>query len=440
MAQRTAERVVAPVLFQQDVLSVPSASRFAIGKILKEEKPYSRPESLKRTKRIDKLTLEERTNEIAMDLAFAVTPGLRRLIDAGWGKKTQGETHGRAGEDKTIDLDLIAEDLIRSVSIKSAKKYNVQISILSEHVDSAITSDPDMVLVSDPIDNSGPHGEGHQSINQFVAIGIFSRRGETKGKQIAGICCNLSNGHVFININGINYEHNPNTGETKILPPPKKIHSIKDEDFKLGTYGGKFKYSDPFIKNFRLLDRDRPQIHERHPEAGSHLYAEGFATGATKAYIMFGEPIAEVAQGLAFARDAGYIIASVNPETGEWKEYEFDLEYYLQNPDRYREDRIPMLVVASTKELLHEIIHYGFSKNLPGMDNSPSLNREILQDEPNDIDLEALMNLKSVTMQDVLDNKTKPLDGFQHFFEEEFVIKEGEEVSINSNRKTPSNN
>ena len=440
MAQRTAERLGAPVLFQQDVLFVPSTPRRVINKILKEEKPYPRPESWKRTKRIDKLTLEERTNEAAIDLAFAVTPGLRRVIDNGWGKKTQGETHGRAGEDKTIDLDLVAEEYIRSVSVKSAKKYNVQISILSEHVDSAITSDPDIVQVSDPIDNSGPHGEGHQSINQFVAVGFVSRRGETKGKQIAGVCCNLMNGHILININGENYEHNPNTGETKILPPPKKIYSIKDEDFKLGTYGGKFKYSDPFIKNFRLLDRDRPQIHERHPEAGSHLYAEGFATGATSAYIMFGEPIAEVVQGLAFARDAGYIVASVDPETGEWKEYEFDLEYYLQNPDRYREDRIPMLVVASTKELLHEIIHYGFSKNLTGMDNSPNLYAEFPQPKSSDMDLESLMSVKSVTMQDVLDNKTKPLDGFHRFFEGEFVIKEGEEVIVSARRKSQSNN
>lgn len=443
MAQRTLEREVATGLSQRDILLAGLTPRNVlenVDRILKEEKPYTRPKSWRRPNVIGRLTLSERINEVAIDTALAVTPGFRRLVDLGWGKETQGETHGREGEDMTTKIDLKAEEFGSRASIKSARKHGITISILSEHVDSAITNDPDVVVVRDPIDNTDPLEKGHQSINQFFVDGYFSRRGETKGKQTGAICCNLVNGHVFINMNGKNYEYNPNTGETNVLPSPKKIYSIKDKDFKLTTYGGKFKYSDPFNANFRLLDRDRPQIHEKHPIAGSHLYGESFATGATSAYIMFGEPIAELAQGLAFARDAGYIIASVDPETGEWKEYEFDLEFYLQNPDRYREDRVPMLVVASTKELLHEIIKYGFSKNLSGMDSSPDVNHGVSRGESSNPDLNALNSLKVVTMQDVLDNSIKPLDGFQHFFEGEFDIKEGEEVPIGARRKGPSNN
>lgn len=329
------------------------------------KKPYPRPEAWVKPSNIEHLSIEEKVDELVLDLAFAATPPLRAMIDMGFGRERQGEVLGREGEDTQIGIDSLAETLERKILIQSAKKHGLSLFVFSEHNHFKVGGDePDIIASDDPIDNSGEYEAGLNT-PPYIAAGFFNR----KGMPIAGVVSNLLTGHIYINRGGKNYEYNPNIKRLTGLPPPKKIESIKDPEFCLVSYDGKYKYTGPFRANFDRLDEERNQNRVFHGKAGSHQYGEGIARGSISAYIMFGEPISELLQGLAFARDAGYIVANVNPEDGTWEEYKFDTNFYLKNPDRYNIDRIPLLIVANSKPLLYELIYYGFAKPFPGWEN-----------------------------------------------------------------------
>lgn len=333
-----------------------------LNEVLSHVKPYTRPAALLRSTPIEELDPIEKASELSLDVALGVTPILRKLVDEGWGRERKSGTVGRENEDPTIGLDLASEVIANRITKRAERRYGIKVAVFSEHNDSQVGGMPDVYKSRDPIDNSGSIEVGHESVAPFFAEGDYLPDGEP----IGGICCNLLNGHISINRDHKNYRYNPNSRVLEELPVPEKVYSIKDPNFKLASYGGKSKYARPFWNNFSQLDQDRDQNQQLHAEAGAHLYGESIATGAVSAYIMFGEPISEIAQGMAFARDAGYIVASVDPLTGLWEEYKFDVDFYAKNPERYKTDRIPMFIVASTKELLNECIVYGFSKNLPG--------------------------------------------------------------------------
>jgi len=308
-------------------------------------------------------TLDGRVGEYVLDLTLKVTPAIHGLVDVGWGREGQGDTKGREGEDTTIKLDKVAEAFAAERTSWYGKKYGLNVAVLSEHSD-VITVDPNVVDVRDPIDNSGEYEAGHGSINQYFAGGVYIKE-DRVWKPKAAYSCNTKSQHIFYSMREKNYEYNPSTGEVEALGIPRRVESVNDPKFRLASYVGKYKYLKPFLNNYERLVQYRNQSEALHTVAGSHQYGDGIATGAISAYIMFGEPVGELAQGLSFTKAADYVVASVDPETGEWEEYEFDVEYYLKNPDSYKEDRVPMLIVASTKRLLRELIHVGFSKNLP---------------------------------------------------------------------------
>lgn len=327
---------------------------------LSRKKPFLPPDAWVKPTDIEQLTLGDKVDGVVLDLMLKATPPLRDLVDRGFGREKQGEVLGREGEDTQIVIDSDAENFEQKIITAFAKKYHLSLFVFSEHNHFKVGDGPKVIAALDPIDNSGEYEAGLNT-PPYIAIGFF----DMEGKPLAGGVSNLLTGHIFINRGGKNYEYNPNTRRLIELPPPRKIESIKDPEFGLVSYDGKYKYVRPFRLNFNRLDRDRNQERVFHGKAGAHQYGEGVARGSISTYIMFGEPIAEVLQGMAFTRDAGYVIASVNPEDGSWKEYKFDVEFYLKNPDRYKTDRIPLLIVANSRLLLYECIRYGFTKPFP---------------------------------------------------------------------------
>ena len=327
---------------------------------------FQRPEAWVRPSNNERLSIQDKVDEVILDLAFQAAPTLRTIIDLGIGREKTGEVLGREDEDAEIEIDTLAESFESEILTESAKKNDLSLFIFSEHNHFQVGDKLQAVATLDPIDNSGEYSGGHNT-PPYIAIGFFDMNGEPMG----GADVNLLTGHIFINRGGKNYEYNPNTKQLMFLPPPKKIETIRDTDFSLVSYDGKYKYTGPFRANFDLLDKERNQNRVFHGKAGSHQYGEGIARGSISAYIMFGEPIAEVVEGMSFARDAGYTIASVNPDDGTWKEYKFDIDFYLKNPNRYNTDRIPLLIVANSRPLLEEAIRYGFTKPLePGLSNN----------------------------------------------------------------------
>ncbi len=333
----------------------------------RRKRPYPRPDVWARPENVINSSIQDRANEIVLDLMFGSTPPLRKAVDLGFGRAIQGTVLGREDEDKKIVIDGEAEKLAYKIITRSAEQNGLSLFVFSEHEHLKIGDVPQVVGSFDPIDDSLDHQIGLNT-PPYLALGLM----DTNGNPIAAGVANLLTGHITINRNGKNYIYNPNEKYLIELPVPKKVESIKDPTFVPISYGGKYKYTHPFRANFDAVDRDRNQDMPLHGIAGSHIYGEEIATGAASAYIMFGEPISELVQGLAFARDAGYIVASVNPEDGSYEEYKFDVDFYLKNPDRYNTDRVPFLVVANSKPLLRELITYGFTKSL----NSANFNWE----------------------------------------------------------------
>lgn len=326
-------------------------------------KPLALPDIWGSNKPPERLSTTEKVDAVIVDFVSKVTPALSTAIDRGMGREAVGAVLGREDEDTEIGIDGAAERFERRILTQCAKKYDLPLFVFSEHDHFGVGGSPEVIGALDPIDNSGEYQAGLNT-PPYVAIGFF----DMDGTPIAGTSINLLTRHIFINRRGKNYEYNSRTRQLTELPIPTRIESITDARFTPVSYDGKYKYTRPFRLNFDRLDRDRNQSSVFHGKAGAHQYGEGVARGAISAYIMFGEPISEVVQGMAFLRDAGYIAASINPHDGTWEEYRFDPEFYLKNLERYNTDRIPLFVVASSRPLLYEIIRYGFTKPLPGFD------------------------------------------------------------------------
>lgn len=334
----------------------------AVAEILRR-RPLTRPDLFAQRAK-GELGIRGRVREVILDFVFETTPTLSAMVDRGIGREVVGGVLGREDEDVEIGIDSLAEEFERKVLVRSAQRNGLSLFVLSEHHHFGVGEMPEVVAALDPIDNSGQHQAGLDT-PPYTAIGFF----DMNGNPLAAATANLVNRHIFINLGGTNYRYNPNIKSLIELPTPRKVESINDPHFVYVTYNAKDKYKRPFEKNFDRLDLSRHPDSLRDGIAGAHMYGSKIATGAVSAYIMFGEPVSEVIEGVPFIKSADYIAASVNLEDGTWEEYKFDPQFYLKNPERYNTDRIPLFVVASSKPLLYEIIRYGFTKPFPRWQN-----------------------------------------------------------------------
>lgn len=325
-------------------------------------RPLTRPDLFKKREPEIRWSIKDRTREVVLDFVFGATPILSTMVDMGIGREIVGGVLGREEEDMEIGIDSTAEDIERKILSRSAKKNNLSLSVFSEHNHFSLGETSEVVAALDPFDNSTQY-EKRLDTPPYTAIGFF----DMHGNPIAAATVNLVNRHIAINLEGKNYEYNPNIKRLIELPAPRKVESIHDPEFVFVTYSGKYKYTGPFNRNFERLDNERHSDSLRDGIAGAHLGSK-IASGAIKAYIMFIEPVSELIEYLAFIESADYIAASVNPD-GTYTEYRFNPEFYLENPDRYNSDRIPFLIVANSRPLLHEVISYAFTKPFPGWEN-----------------------------------------------------------------------
>ncbi|OGH17268.1 MAG: hypothetical protein A3C30_01545 [Candidatus Levybacteria bacterium RIFCSPHIGHO2_02_FULL_40_18] len=334
--------------------------------IIRNTKPYKRPEVWSRSVEADRLTIRDKVEELVLELAFGATPAFRKLTDLGYGRESHGEVEGREGEDEELEIDTKAEARAEEIVERVADRFGLSLFVFSEHNSFGVGDRrPDVVAFLDPIDNSGEYEDGHNT-PPYIAISFFDKRGVS----LAGLVSNLMTGHIFINKRGKNYEYNPNIRNVerrlRILPKPRKIVSIHDRRFSLSSYDGKYKYTAPFRTNFDLLDRDRNQNNIFHGKAGAHS-GEAISTGSMGMYIAPFEPLAESLTLIPFAKAAGYICAEVSLEDGSWKEFELSedlIKMFLSYPHTYNNARTPLLIVAKSRELIYQAIRYGFSKPL----------------------------------------------------------------------------
>lgn len=327
--------------------------------IMERLKPFPRPKEWTRMPK-NTSTVQGKINDITLDLNLSVARSVGYAVDLGWGRQVIGTVAGREDEDAKIGIDALSEEYAKRRLIKLAKKNGeLSLFVFSEHQNIATGikkgKSPEIVGSEDPYDNSDEAERGIDTPGHFV-IGFY----DLDGNPIAAGDTNLFTQHISLNINGKNYQYNPKIGLFQETPIPPAIETIKDPRFAYASYFGRDKYSRPFNENFDVLNKNRHPKSTFHPKGGAHIY-EQMARGAIHAYIMFGEPISEILQGLPFILSAEFVALSVRPD-GSYEHFKVDPPYYLEHPERYNEDRIRLFVAARTIQLAEEIIGYAYPK------------------------------------------------------------------------------
>lgn len=290
----------------------------------------------------NRLTSREKINDTVISLMLDVGPQLSALVDKGHGKQMTGiPVKGRELDDEEIDLDKDAEALVVSALTKSAQKNRLSFTLLSEHGNYEIGSNPQFYAHFDPLDNSDEQKKGLDTPPHVT--GAFY---DMTGNPIAAVDINLFTLHAFVVRDDKVYEYNLKTGDAKELPTPPEIITIKDPRFVIASYFGRDKYSRMFNLYLDDVNLQRAPKSTFHGKAGAHLYPY-MARGGVGLYAMFDEPYGEIFPGLPFATAAGFKVWSVNND-GTHDEVKFDPELQYKT--------VPFYVVARTSELAEEII------------------------------------------------------------------------------------
>jgi len=283
------------------------------------------------------------------------------MVFRGEGRERVGIVVGREDEDVEILIDREGQNLSEESLTALGEKYGLSFFVFSEHKSFMVgTGEPDCFLALDPTENSDEYSKNTGTPLYHVA-GFWSKDRSSMG----AVCINLTDGKIYINLDGFNYELKQEPQGVILIPfpPTPRIETIDDPNFIWASYVGKHKYKKFVDENLETLDEHRHQHSSFHGKGGSHIYAHAAQNGT--AYIMGHEPVAEIAPGYAFVKSADFTIANVS-EDGTYAPVRFDPQYYYKNPDAYKTDRISFLVVAPTPSLANEIIHEAFSKRLPG--------------------------------------------------------------------------
>ena len=291
----------------------------------------------------DRLSIHDRVNEVVLDLVFDVTPKLYKWVDEGYGRAFTGvDVRGREQDDREIEIDRDAEDVIVSSLKDAAQKNKLSFRVLSEHGNYDIGSNPSFYIALDPFDNSDEYNKRFDTPNHVTGsfYGFLTKTPE------AGVDINLFTQHAFVLRSGKVYDYNLKTGKVDEIPTPAEIKTIEDPGFNIASYDGRDRYMRKFNMYLDEINLRRLPKTTFHGKAGAHLYPY-MAQGSVSAYAMFDEPYGEIFPGLPFALAAGYRAVSVNND-GTYEDIKFD-------PDLQYES-IPFYVVARTTELIEEII------------------------------------------------------------------------------------
>lgn len=309
----------------------------------------------------ERLTFQERTRRILIEHALSIAPDLGGMVERGEGREIIGTVEGREDEDLEVLIDKMAQEKTEESFRVLGEKYGMSFFVFSEHHNFMVgQGEPEFFAALDPTENSDEYAKGNDTPLYHVT-GFWGRDGNPLG----AVCIDLSTKSIFINLDGKNFELKQKTGELIPFSPTPRVESISDRNFIWASYVGKSKYHKFVHDNLQTLDEHRNKHSSFHGKGGSHIYARAARNGTM--YVMGIEPVSELAPGAAFTISENFTIVSVGSD-GTREPFKFDPMYYYQNPDAYKTDRIPLLVVAPTSALANEVIHEAFLKRLPGFD------------------------------------------------------------------------
>lgn len=278
--------------------------------------------------------MEETTRKIVKEYLSKAGEEIRRVADAGEGKKIMGETINRP-EDLEISIDRVGEEVLENI----LKKHQIEATVFSEPENRDIENGNHIYGAIDPFDGSMlflrdiPH-------NWYTVLSFF---GKDRKPLVTGIGDILNNRYYITEEDG-NYLVSGDQ-KKKIFPSKKK--SLKDS-VVLASYIMSSEYSPKFLDFFGDLVKNLHPKALFYPHGGSYIYAY-LAAGLVDAYIMFEEPRSEIDPGFFMAKRAGCEIVSVNSD-GSFKEYDFI-------PGR-QHDKVELLIAASNSEIRDELINY----------------------------------------------------------------------------------
>lgn len=278
--------------------------------------------------------MEETTRKLVKEYLSKAIKEIRKVADAGEGKKVLGETINRP-EDLEISIDRVGEEVLENI----LKEHRVEATVFSEPENRDIENGNHIYGAIDPFDGSMlflrdiPH-------NWYTVLSFFDK---DRNPLVTGIGDILNNRYYITEEDG-NYLV---SGDKKKKVFPSKKKSLKDS-VVLASYIMSSEYSPKFLNFFGKLVTNLHPKALFYPHGGSYIYAY-LAAGLVDAYVMFEEPRSEIDPGFFMAKRAGCEIVSVNSD-GSFKEYDFI-------PGR-QHDKVELLIAASNSEIRDELINY----------------------------------------------------------------------------------
>lgn len=311
------------------------------------------------------MTPEQKAENLVTELFLQASPILISMVRSKIGRENLGDVRGRGeGEDTFIGIDAIADQLIMD-KLDGLAHTGLSFLVLSEHSTYKVgAGNIEFILAVDPFDNSNEYMKGIYTIAPHLVAGVWDRN----GKPIACANTNLNSGDLSLSHNGkvsrLNRENQSLTDLT--LTEEQKAINFNDSKFIMSYYTGKEKYRRGFNNNLS----NHLTVGSLNPIGGAHTYADDIL-----ANVMIGteqgkngEPVSEIWPGVGMALMRGFKAFRVDENTGELKDLKFDFQHFLQNPERYSEDRVPFMIVASTLKLARQIRNTAYTKPFPEWD------------------------------------------------------------------------
>lgn len=298
---------------------------------------------------ISQEALRSRANIVMEQYVERVLPSLYTMVTRGQGKEDLGSVPNRPEESQLL-IDSVGQDMLRNIT----RDADLPAHILGEHgrQDLAGNSENYVHFAQDPLDNTSQHKRG-------LPGGIFSvvSSYDQQHNPIGGVVIDIKAKKAYMNINGeaslVYFEIDEPTQTARVLEKEtisrSQRETLIDPNATLSTFLGEKEYSLPFLKDFNKLLSVLPRKTFTFAEGGAFIYGL-LASGTVDAYVMRNEPRSEIDPGFAIAKLAGCTIVSVDPETGEFEDYNFV-------PD-LNEDVVPLFIAAATSEIRDEIIRY----------------------------------------------------------------------------------
>lgn len=286
--------------------------------------------------------------EFGKNVIFSFYGPIRR----GEQKEPVGEVSQRPGE-----KEIVLEAGIEHAFVNACQRNGLPVIIIGEHHNYISPSsnghsiERKHIALIDAADDTSEYIQGLPA-PLWTVVSIYS----LDGKPVAAINVNLKERKMHIARDGKNYLLDLETGVEKEIKPSERT-SIKDKGFCIVTYLGQPKYALSGAESLsdvlkEMITTEDSMVQPHSGAFGSSMGAEG----ATDALVMIpSEPLSEFLPGWVFAQNAGFTAYTLNLEDGTYKPFEFDLNVYKNNPDAYRKEKIPNLLVVRSSQIRDEL-------------------------------------------------------------------------------------